>query len=262
MAFNKSELILDRVRNMVAYDLTTGEMLFRLTSLEDSSLNCTAEGEEVTDAVGAVITTLYRAKKAEFTATNSLISLDLAAAQYGTQKEVGTATKKITDYTYEILDFPEGTTEATLKHAPTNDIKWAYSVVDGGIGESFKAAAAASEKEFVIAKESGKVTAPTGFVGKLYVDYQYETENAVRIVNSASKFPEACKAVIHAYFRDKCNENILYSGKIIIPKGKLNPESIELALTSTGKHAFTMGIQKDYCSDEGEDELFSIIVAE
>ena len=236
-------------------------MLFRLTSLEDSSLNCTAEGEEVTDAVGAVITTLYRAKKGEFTATNSLISLGLAAAQYGAEKEVGSAEKKITDYTYEILDFSEDITEVALKHKPTNDVKWAYSVVDGEIGQSFKAASAASATEFVISEE-GKVTAPTDFVGKLYIDYQYETENAVRIVNSASKFPEACKAVVYAYFRDKCNENIVYSGKIIIPKAKLNPESIELALTSTGKHAFTMTMMKDYCAEEGEDQLFTIVVSE
>lgn len=62
-------------------------MLFRLTSLEDPNLTCTAEGEEVTDAVGAVITTLYRSKKATFSATNSLISLDLAAAQYGARRK-------------------------------------------------------------------------------------------------------------------------------------------------------------------------------
>ena len=97
MAFNKNELILDRVRSLVANDLSTGQMLFRLTSLEEPSLQCTAEGEEIVDAIGALITTLYRAKKATFSATNSLISLDLAAAQYGAKKEVGSADNKIVD---------------------------------------------------------------------------------------------------------------------------------------------------------------------
>ena len=68
--------------------------------------------------------------------------------------------------------------------------------------------------------------------------------------------------VIYAYFKDKCNENIVYSGKIICPKAKLNPEQVELALTSTGKHAFEFTMMKDYCADEGDDELFAIIVAE
>ena len=35
MAFNKNELILDKVRSLTAHDLSTGEVLFRLTSLED-----------------------------------------------------------------------------------------------------------------------------------------------------------------------------------------------------------------------------------
>lgn len=261
MAFNKNELILDRVRSLTAHNLTDGSMLFRLTSLEEPSLNCTAEGEEITDAVGAVITTMYRAKKAEFTATNSLISLDLAAAQYGSKKEVGGDGNKIVDYTYEILEIKDES-QVTLKNTPVNDIKWVYEVVNGEVGKAFKAGSQASATEFVFSKEEKKITPPTGFKGKLYVDYQYETENAVRIVNSASDFPDACSLVIYAFFRDKCDENLKYYGKIICPKAKLNPESVELALTSTGKHAFTFNMMKDYCAEEGDDELFRIIVAE
>ena len=108
MAFNKNELILDKVRSLSVHDLETHEMLFRLTSLEEPSLTCTAEGEEVTDAVGAVITTLYRAKKATFGATNSLVSLDLAAAQYGSKKQLGSSEKKIVTYAYEILEIADG----------------------------------------------------------------------------------------------------------------------------------------------------------
>lgn len=236
-------------------------MLFRLTSLEDPNLTCTAEGEEVTDAVGAVITTLYRSKKATFSATNSLISLDLAAAQYGAKKEVADIDAKILDYTYDILTIVDGS--AKLKHEPANkdDVKFIYSVENGEVGKSFKAAAQASATEFVI-DAKGVITVPTGLTGKIYVEYQFETENAVRIVNKASEFPEACSVVIYAYFRDKCNENIVYSGKIICPKAKLNPESVELALTSTGKHAFELTMMKDYCTEEGEDQLFTIIVAE
>ena len=261
MAFSKNELILDKVRSLVANDLSTGQMLFRLTSLEDSSLQCTAEGEEITDAIGAVITTLYRAKKATFSATNSLISLDLAAAQYGAKKEVGSAEKKIVDTDYEIITIQADATEVKLKRKPVNDVAWIYSIANGEVGTAYKAGAEASATEFVI-DEEGNITLPTGLTGKIYVEYQYETENAVRIVNRASEFPSACKLIIYAYFRDKCNENLVYSGKIICPKAKLNPEQVELALTSTGKHAFEFTMMKDYCAEEGEDELFAIIVAQ
>lgn len=263
MAFNKNELILDRVRSLTAHDLETKEMLFRLTSLEEPSLNCTAEGEEVTDAVGAVITTMYRAKKAEFTATNSLISLDLAAAQYGVKKEVGAEGEEILDQTYEILNVDVAGTDVKLAHVPADAqaIKFAYPVVNGEAGAPFKAGAVASATEFVVA-EDGTITPPTDFVGKLYVDYQFMNANALRIKNTASDFPSACSVIVYAYFRDVCNENLKYSGKILMPKCKLNPESVELALTSTGKHAFTLTAMKDYCADDENDELFTILVSE
>ena len=47
---------------------------------------------------------------------------------------------------------------------------------------------------------------------------------------------------------------------IVCPKAKFNPESVELALTSTGKHAFELNMMKDYCEDDGD--LFTIIVNE
>lgn len=263
MAFNKNELILDRVRSLTAHDLTTNEMLFRLTQLEEPSLNCTAEGEEVTDAVGARITTMYRAKAAEFTATNSLLSLDLAAAQYGTKKVQGDSGSEILDYTYEILTVTtDDSAGVALAHTPANpnDVKFIYEVVDGGLGKSFKAGASASATDFQISE--GNLIPPTSFEGKLFVEYTYKNENAAYIRNSASEFPEACSVIVYAYFRDVCNENLVYSGKIIIPKAKLNPESIELALTSTGKHPFTFSINKDYCAEEGADTLFEIIVSE
>ena len=261
MAFNKNELILDKVRSLVAHDLETGKMLFRLTSLEDPTLSCTAEGEEVTDAIGSVITTLYRAKRATFGATNSLISLDLAAAQYGTTKVVGEENNEIVDYTYDILTIADG--KVQLKNAPAdaNAIKYIYSIENNDIGTAYTAATEASDTSFAIS-DSGEITVPTGLTGKVYVEYTYKATNAVKITNRASEFPAACSVVIYAYFKDKCNENLVYSGKIICPKAKLNPEQVELALTSTGKHSFEFTMMKDYCAEEGEDELFSIIVAQ
>lgn len=270
MAFNVNELIIDRVRSLTAHDLSNGEMLFRLTSLEDPSLACQAEGEEVTDAIGALITTLYRAKKATFSASNSLMSLDLAAAQFGAKKEVAGAalkdggTVKIAVPTYEIITVADGATEVSLKKTPVGEVKYIYALANNEIATRFTAGSAASDTEFVIDKD-GKITVPTGVKGKIYVEYSYETDGsekngANRIINKTSEFPEACSAKIYAYFRDKCNENVVYSGVIVANKAKLNPESVELALTSTGKHPFEMQMMRDYCDDEAE--LFSIIIAE
>lgn len=264
MAFNKNELILDKVRSLTTHDLETNELLFRLTSLEDPNLSCTAEGEEVVDAIGALITTLYRAKKATFSASNSLISLDLAAAQYGTKKEVAGEEKMpatITDYAYEILKV-EGETVKLANKPNVDSIAYIYSIENNEIGTAYKVGGAASEKEFTVSDE-GVITLPTSVTtGKVYVEYTYENENALRVVNKASNFPSACSMIIYAYFKDVCNENKVYSGKIICPKAKLNPEQVELALTSTGKHAFEFQMMRDYCAEEGMDELFSIVISQ
>lgn len=268
--FNKNELILDRIRNVAYHDLETKKLLLRLTSVEDPSLNCTAEGEEILDAVGALITTLYRAKKATFSGSNSLVSLDLAAAQYGSKKvvagiddieefEKNTAykgAKTITTYAYETIKV-DGTS-VKLAYAPNVDsIKYIYNIENGEIGTAFVAGSAASETEFVVA-EDGTITLPTSVTsGTIYVEYTHESESANRVINRTTDFPTAGRLVIYAYFRDKCTEK-LYSGAIICPKAKLNPESVELALTATGKHPFEFTMMKDYCSDD--DELFSIIV--
>lgn len=272
MAFNVNELVLDRVRSLTAHSINDdnyGELLFRLTSLEDPSLNCQAEGEEVTDAIGALITTLYRAKKATFSASNSLISLDLAAAQYGAKKETASSTNKITVPTYEVITIPAGATTVTLKKKAVGEISYIYHIESGEVSTSYKAAENASAEAFAFSGgddgDGVTITLPIGLTGKIYVEYSYEADGsdksgANRIVNKTSEFPEACGVKIYAYFRDKCNENVVYSGVIVANKAKLNPESVELALTSTGKHPFEFQMMRDYCDEEAE--LFSIIIAE
>ena len=254
--FNKNELILDRVRSLSYNDLETRQMLFRLTSLEDSSLSCTAEGEEITDAIGSLITTLYRAKKASFSATNSLFSFTLLGEQYGATKEVATEDKAILDRTYDILNVAEG--KITLSQTPKGDIKYIYGMAEGEVATVYEVGVTATTNFSIVGKE---ITVPTeAKETKFYVEYDFENNNAMKITNRASEFPRAGYVVIYAYFKDKCNENKRYSGKIICPKAKLNPSQIETALTSTGKHPFELTMMKDYCDEN--DELFTVIISQ
>lgn len=254
--FNKNELILDRVRSLSYNDLETRQMLFRLTSLEDSSLSCTAEGEEITDAIGSLITTLYRAKKASFSATNSLFSFTLLGEQYGATKEVATEDKAILDRTYDILNVAEG--KITLSQTPKGDIKYIYGMAEGEVATVYEVGVEATTNFSIVGKE---ITVPTDAKEtKFYVEYDFENNNAMKITNRASEFPRAGYVVIYAYFKDKCNENKRYSGKIICPKAKLNPSQIDTALTSTGKHPFELTMMKDYCDEN--DELFTVIISQ
>lgn len=273
--FNKNEVVLEKVKQASLYDLESGMLLNRLTSIEDPSLNTTAEKEEVVDAQGNTITDIYRAKKATFSGSNSLFSLDLAASQFGTKKVVAGVTRDevtgeiiaptIVNYTAETKDIV-GTT-AKLSNAPVTEgkdaIKYVYIIEKNEIGEPYKvgaAAKAATDTEIgeVAIADDGTITFPAGVSGKVYAEYAYESDEAVRVVNKANEYPTAGKLVILALFRDKCTDKTIL-GSIICPKAKLNPESVDLSLTPTGKHPFEYTMMKDYCSDE--EELFEIVLS-
>lgn len=258
--FNKSELIIDRVRSLTTFDIENGDMLFRLSSLEDPSLKTSAEGEEVTDALGSVIATLYRAKKGSFSATNSLFSTDLVAAQFGAKKENGDEGSEINVPHYEILTIADGKVTLSKGKEVNKETVKMYAYAGGDIGKKYTAGVGATESTFLVG-ESGEITVPTGLTGKVYVWYTYKTANALRIANRASEFPSACRVEMNVFFKDKCNENVVYSGVVVCPKAKLNPEQVEIALTSTGKHPFEFTMMKDYC-DETDDKLFEIYLAE
>ena len=253
---NVNELILDRVRSLIFTDLSDGSVLGRLTKLEDPSLQTAAEGEEVTDAQGSLITKIFRAKTGRFEATNSLFSADLLAQQYGTEKEVADENNKIVAPCEEILEVSEG--KVTLSHTPSNTIKYIYLLQSGNIAKKFSVGTDASETEFSI--NGAVITVPTNVTGKIYVEYEYESTSGIRIVNNTENFPKAVGVKIFAIFRDQCNENIKYAGAIVATKGKLDPSSIDTALTTTGKHSFAVDFMKDYC-DESAD-LFSVVISE
>ena len=256
MAINVNELILDKVRSLIFTDLADGSVIGRLTKLEDPSLQTAAEGEEITDAQGALITKIFRAKTGRFEATNSLLSMDLLAQQYGTEKDVAGESNKIVTPCEETLTVDGG--KITLSHTPSNTIKYIYKLENGTLAKKYIVGSGASETEFAI--NDKEITVPTGVTGKIYVEYEYESESAVRVRNNSENFPEAVGVKVFAIFRDQCNENIKYAGSIVAKKGKIDASSIDTTLTSTGKHAFAIDFMKDYCDEDAD--LFSVIVAE
>lgn len=258
MAINVNELILDKVRSLIFTDLSDGSVIGRLTKLEDPSLQTAAEGEEVTDAQGALITKIFRAKTGRFEATNSLLSIDLLAQQYGTEKEVASETSTIVTPCEETLTVADG--KITLSHTPSNTIKYIYKLENGTLAEKYVVGAAASATEFSI--DGAEITVPTDVTGKIYVEYEYEATSAVRVVNNTENFPEAVGVKVFAIFKDMCNENIKYAGSIVAKKGKIDPSSIDTAFTATGKHSFAIDFMKDYCADADDGDLFSVIIAE
>lgn len=261
MPFIKDQLLLDRVRSASYDDLTTGKLITRWTKIEDATLGTSADGEEIVDNVGALITTLYRAKRATLSFSNSLLSFSALSIQYGTEREVADTGSEIIVPQEDILTV-DSAGKIKTKYIPDKEIKYIYELVSGDIARAYVAGSTVSATEFTFDPTTGEIEVPTGVTGKIYVKYKYSSANAMRVRNRASKFPEAGILTMDVIFRDSCNENMVYAGKIICPKAKVDPSSIELALTSTGKHPITFNMMKDYCAEEDDDELFSFIIVD
>ena len=117
MSFNPNELILEKIRAVEEYDPSTKELTGRYTQIEEPSLKTSAEGTQVTDAMGSEIVTFYNSQTGTFSFTNSLFSLDLAASQLGAEKTAGTADEKLKVPVSETPDIEaDGTVK--LKYVP------------------------------------------------------------------------------------------------------------------------------------------------
>ena len=263
MSFNPNELILEKIRAVEEYNPSTKELTGRYTQIEEPSLKTSAEGTQVTDAMGSEIVTFYNAQTGTFSFTNSLFSLDLAASQLGTEKTAGTADKKLKVPVSETPDInPDGTVK--LKYVPAGpegaEIKSVRIINDNNtFGEKYEVSPTAAAGKFTLDAEHKTITLPAGVTGRAFVQYERESANAVQITKKTDGVPEVKSLLIHAIFHDPCDTNLVYAGVISVPRAQINPEAVEISLSSEGKHAAEYKLQKSYCDSNAR--LFDIIVA-
>ena len=261
--FNPNELVLERIRSVEEYDTATNELLGRYTQIEDPSLETSATGTDVTDAMGSSIMTFYNAQTGTFSFTNSLFSLDLAASQFGTDKKVASADNKIvvpvsetitigSDHTVKLKYVPVGTAGAEVKYV---------KVINGNntFGKTYELSSTAGEGKFTLNAEQKTITLPADVEGRVFVNYNRESTKAVQIDKTTDSVPKVKSLLIHAIFHDPCDKNLVYSGIISCPRAQIDPSSVQLSLTSDGKHGASYLLQKEYCSDESK--LFTILVS-
>ena len=267
MSFNPNELILEKIRAVDEYDPATNELVGRYTQIESPSLKTAATGTAVTDAMGAEITTFYNAQTGTFDFTNSLFSLDLAASQFGTEKEISADMKRPVSETVKV----DGSHQAVLKYIPVGPEGAEITTVkvinyDNTFGKTYRISAAgadgapADNESFVLDAENKTLTFPSDVTGRVFVKYDAVTGNTVKITKSSDSIPKVRSLLVHALFHDPCDTNMVYAGVISIPRAQIDPSAVELTLTSEGKHAASYKLQKSYCDENAK--LFDIIVSD
>ena len=256
MAFDVNNFVIDRIIRGVALSQEDDSVLFSINQIQNASLNCASESTDAVDAMGTPIATFYRAKSAEFSAENALFDMNLMATQLGTTKKVASSSSKILVPAMETFTATGGT--YTLKHAPKTAPTEIYALNgDSTFGTKYTKATAASETAFAIT--GSNITLPTGLEAntEMFVMYEYETENAVEVMNSAKNFPVGCKFVMEVLGCDVCDQTNLVYAYVIFNNAKLSPD-MDWSIATDGTHPFSMKAQQDYC--DREKRLFSIVI--
>lgn len=221
--FDINNFVIDRVIRGVALSQKDDSVLFSINQMQNVSLNCASESTDAVDALGTPIATFYRAKSAEFSAENAIFDMNLMATQLGTAKKVASSTAKITAPAME--SFTYGTGNYELKHAPKTAPNEIYVLNgDSTFGKKFVKGTAASATEFAITNKT--LALPTGLAegDELFVMYDYETDSAVEVVNSATEFPVGCKFIMEVLGCDVCDQTTLVHAYVIFNNFKLSPD--------------------------------------
>ncbi len=257
MAFDMNNFVIDRIIRGVALSHKDDSVLVSINQIQNASLNCASESTDAVDAMGTPIATFYRAKTAEFSAENALFDMNLMATQLGTSKTVASAEKKVEVPAMETFEVAEGG-KYVLKHAPKAAPAEVYAINgDSTFGTRYTKATNASATAFAI--DGTTITLPTGLDAnaEMFVMYEYETENAVEVANSAVDFPKGCKFVMEVLGCDVCDQTNLVYAYVIFNNAKLSPD-FDWSIATDGSHPFSMKAQQDYC--DKEKRLFSIVI--
>ena len=181
------------------------------------------------------------------------------ATQMGTSKKVASASSKITVPAMESFTVAEGL-KYTLKHAPKTAPTEIYAINgDSTFGVKYTAGTSASATAFAYDESTRVISLPTGVKAgeEMFVMYEYDSENAVEVVNSATNFPVGCKFVMEVLGCDVCDQTNLIYAYLVFPNFKLSPD-FDWSIATDGSHPFSGKAQQDYC--DKQKLLFNIII--
>lgn len=252
---NINNFVIDRVVRGTMLSSTDKSILWSLNQIQNPQLSMTSETVDATDALGSKIMSFERAKEATFSGENALFDLALLAAQAGTSKEAGGDGKKIVCPIFDVIDVA-GTT-ITLSQTPLEDIAYIYVLNDDDtIGTSYKKGVEANATDFT---QTGKtITLPTSVKsGQVFVTYEYETEEAVQVVNKANEFPKNGEFVLEILGADVCDPSTLVHAYLIFPNCKLS-SSTDLTFETEMTMSFELTASQAYC--DHEKKLWKLVI--
>lgn len=270
MATNVTGVIPDIIQRIVGRDRTTAEILFITGKVSNGSLQCDAQEVVKNDAEGTPIKRWMNAKTGQFSGDETFWNLDLYSQQLnGEGKTFGTTGNGIiVPISDPVKTYKAGDTltEYTLKYAAANvgtesvpEYKISVCILgkDDYPKKIFKLGQAASDGVFTYTSGTKTLTFAEGDINegdKLFVEYDFNSEDCVAIINSADKFPKDIEIVVEGLFETACGAAL--AGYTIFPKAQLSA-SVTASFGKTDTFPFSFSAQQDYC-DENK-QLFRVV---
>lgn len=259
--FDINNFAIDRVIRGLMVSPSTGSVMWSINQITEPTLSITTEESEVVDAIGVPITSFNRAKRAEFSASNSLFDLSLFAAQSGKEKEIATSDNKVIMPSFETIVVPSTVTNpVTLKHKPTVTPSEIYKINgDGTLGEKLVYNASAESGKFTYDDEAHTITFPSDAEAgtKYFILYDYEAESGVGVIGDAVNFPHSGRFIMEVLGVDVCNPDVQVHAYVEYPNAKLDA-NVDVSFTTEGTHPFTIKAQQQYC--DSNKILYKILI--
>lgn len=260
-----------------------GSLAWMTNQLMDFEINVDAEEDTKTDANGNTIFSISRAKSCDVSFTTPLLTLELVASMNGSEVERGSATNQIAVPKFETVKLVAtsgkvtiDTTTTTIALAqsvknsgtvgtPIYKVSAAFLTKDGSTRKKLeKGTGSPSSGEFVFTKGSNSADTITVLNAdydegsSILITYEYDTADAIQIVNSAEEFPVASVVKILVRGYDICDKTSPIYAYFIFPSAKFQTNyTLGMALDSNIDCNLTCSY--DYCSENRE--LYRMVVA-
>ncbi len=228
----------------------SGNYLFTLDELQNTSIQNTAEKVPVAGKQGRLINNLKRNKAVAITGTNGLLSLGLMAADSGAE----VMTKDVDILWYETLTVTGGKAKTAFKAVGTAgaeiDSLFVKDPITGVRIRMLEQDAAAAAGKFAYDPATKELTFHTDIADGTHIVVYYNRKiNGQVISNNAKNYSEKCTLYIDAFGEDHCNTT--YRVQIIVHTCDFNGNfNIDMG-DNPSTHSFEAQALASGCTSDG-----------
>ena len=260
MAFKLGDLIIDRIVEGVAEVISgadAGKLLYRLTNLQEATIEVTADSVDAVDGQGTLIKTFYRGKQGTFTATNSTISLPVIDAMSGTDAEIASAANAITMPRIITASRASGTDAVEVALPGITDTSLTnHNVIvhhvelSGTLGDQIPAASLSLAGATSGTASILSITDTNANHKAWIIKYDRNvTANGIKIVNRSDAFPKTVKLTLKVLIVDPCEPDTVRAAYVVLPSFQPSAE-VSIQFSTDATIDYTGKLQTSYCGTE------------